>query len=168
MSRRPLYRGRVVDFGLEDIVLPNGRPITLEIVRHPGASAVVPLHDDGTVTLVHQHRHAAGGLIYEIPAGVLAPGEDPRDCAAREMAEEVQLQATTLTHLVTLHTTPGFTDERIHVYLATGLSPVAGAPEEDEVIEVVRLPVAEVLAMIDRGELTDGKTIAGLLLALRR
>lgn len=167
MSRIVLHQGRIFDFGLEDVTLPNGRQLRLEIIRHPGAAAVVPLHDDGTVTLVHQHRHAAGGLMYEIPAGVLDHGEAPDVAAAREMAEEVQLAAERLDLLTVLHTTPGFTDERIWVYLATGLRPADGAPEADEVLRPVRLPLEAALDMIDRGEITDAKTLSGLLLAAR-
>ena len=166
-ARRPLYRGRIVDLGLETAVLPDGRTVELEVIRHPGASAVVPLHDDGTVTLVHQHRHAGGGMHYEVPAGVLERGEAPETCARRELAEEVQLAAGALRLLTTIYTTPGFTDERIHLFLATGLRPAPGAPEADEYIRVVRLPLAEALAMTADGRLTDGKTICALHLAAR-
>lgn len=167
-TRRSLYKGRVVDFGLETATMPDGRTVELEIVRHPGAAAVVPLHDDGSVTLVYQYRHAGGGMHYEIPAGVLDPGEGPEQCARRELAEEVQLGAQTLRLLSAIHTTPGFTDERIHVYLATGLHPVPGAPEDDEYIEVRRMPLPDALALIADGQLTDAKTICGLLMAAQR
>jgi ADP-ribose pyrophosphatase len=114
MGRSPIYQGRIVDLGLEDVVLPNGARVQLEVIRHRGAAAIVPLHDDRTVTLVHQFRHAAGGMIWEVPAGVLDGGEAPETCAARELREEVQLAARTLTRLGSILTTPGFTDERIH------------------------------------------------------
>lgn len=168
MSRRSVYKGRIVDLGLEEVVLPNGVTVNLEIIRHPGACAVVPLHEDGTVTLIHQHRHAAGGLIYEIPAGVLEAGEAPETCAARELAEEVQLQAGKLTRLTSIHTTPGFTDEVIHLFLATELSVAEGQPEADEVLRAVRVPLAEALAWVEQGRITDAKTICGLLLTARR
>lgn len=168
MSRTVLHQGRIFSFGVEDVVLPTGHALRLEIIRHPGAAAVVPVHEDGTVTLVHQHRHAAGGLIYEIPAGVLDGGEAPDLAAARELAEEVQLAAEQLDLLTVLHTTPGFTDERIWVYLGTGLRPAPGAPEVDEVLRPVRLPLEAALGMIERGEITDAKTITGLLMAARR
>ena len=167
MSRRPIYAGRIVNLGIEEVVLPNGLTVNLEIIRHPGACAVVPLHADGTVTLIHQHRHAAGGLIHEIPAGVLEAGEAPETCAARELAEEVQL-AGTLTRLTTIHTTPGFTDERIHLFLATDLAVAEGQPEADEVLRAVRIPLSEALAWVDSGQITDGKTIAALLMTARR
>ena len=101
----------------------------------------------------------------EIPAGVLETDEDPRDCAARELAEEVQLSAANLTLLSAVHTTPGFTDERIHIYLGTGLSVAEGEPDEDEFLQPVRIPLTEAISAIQRGEITDGKTICGLMLA---
>lgn len=167
IARRSLYRGRIVDLGLETAVLPDGRTVELEVIRHPGASAVLPVHDDGTVTLVHQHRHAGGGMHYEVPAGVLEPGEAPEACARRELAEEAQLAAGKLQRLTTIYTTPGFTDERIHLFLATELVAADGAPDADEYIRVVRLPLAEALAMTADGRLTDGKTICALHLAAR-
>ena len=165
-DRRPIYQGRIVDLGLETATLPDGRTVELEVIRHPGAAAVVPLHADGTVTLVHQHRHAGGGMHIEVPAGVLEPGEPPEACAARELAEEVQLTAEHLRPLGAIHTTPGFTDERIWLFAATGLSPADARPEADEYIEVLRIPTAEALAMVADGRITDGKTICALHLAL--
>lgn len=163
---RVLHRGRVGSFGIEPVTLPNGMAIELEILRHPGASAVVPLHDDGSVTLIRQYRHAAGGMIWEVPAGKLEPGEPPAECAGRELEEEAGVRAGTLRLLASIHTTPGFTDEVIHLFLATDLSEVPARPEADEVIERHRLAGAEALAMIHRGEITDGKTICALFLAL--
>ncbi len=163
-ERRVVYAGRVVDLGLETTTLPNGTVVELEVVRHPGASAVVPLHDDGTVTLVRQWRHAGGGMMFEVPAGLLEAGEAPRRCAARELAEEAQLRAGTLVPLATIHTTPGFTDEQIHLFAGTRLTTAADQPEDDEYIELVRVPLAQALAWIDAGRITDGKTICTLLL----
>jgi ADP-ribose pyrophosphatase len=163
---RVLHRGRVGSFGIEAVTLPNGAEIELEILRHPGAAAVVPLHADGTVTLIRQYRHAAGGMIWEIPAGKLEPGEDPAECAARELEEEAGVHCAQIRLLTTLHTTPGFTDEVIHLFLATELSDVPARPEADEVIERHQVAGAEALAMVRRGEITDGKTICALFLAL--
>lgn len=168
MARRIIYTGRIVHLGIEDARLPDGRVVELEVIRHPGAAAVVPLHDDGTVTLVHQYRHAGGGMHYEVPAGVLEPGEAPAACARRELGEEVQLQAAELLPLTAIHTTPGFTDERIHLFVARGLSPVDDHPEADEYIEVVRMPLADALAMTADGRITDAKTICALHLAATR
>ncbi|MDP2312297.1 MAG: NUDIX hydrolase [Pseudomonadota bacterium] len=163
MTRRSLHTSSIGDYGVETVTLPNGREVELTVLRHPGASAVVPLHDDGTVTLIRQHRHAAGGTIWEIPAGKLDPGESPAVCAARELAEEVGLVGT-LAHLTTIHTTPAFTDEVIHLYVATGLATVATNLDVDEVIAPVRMPLADAVALIHRGEMTDAKSIVALLL----
>ena len=165
-DREVLYAGRIVNLGLETATLPDGRAVTLEVIRHPGAAAVVPVHDDGSVTLVHQYRHAGGGMHYEVPAGVLEPGEPPEQCARRELAEEAQLTASRLEPLGPIHTTPGFTDERIWLFKATGLGVSPAQPEDDEYIRLVRLPVEEVLAMIRDGRITDAKTICALFLAL--
>ncbi len=164
-ERRSIYRGRIVDLGLETATLPDGREVELEVVRHPGAAAVLPLHDDGSVTLVRQYRHAGGGMFLELPAGVLEPGEDPARCAARELAEEVELAAARWRLLTALHTTPGFTDERIWIYLAQGLSHSPGELDEDEYLHPVRMPLDEAIGRVLSGEITDGKTACGLLLA---
>jgi ADP-ribose pyrophosphatase len=163
VTRRELHVGRVGRFGLEDVVLPNGVAVTLEVLRHSGACAVVPLHDDGTVTLIRQHRHCAGGTIWEIPAGKLEVGETPETCAARELAEEAGL-AGDLRHLTTIFPAPAYTDEQVHLYLATALVAVPFAPEHDEVLEPVRLQLEEARAMVRRGEIVDAKTICALSL----
>jgi ADP-ribose pyrophosphatase len=165
--RRQVYRGRIVDLGIERVTLPGGTEVELEIVRHGGASAVTAVDDEGRVALIHQFRHATGGFLWEIPAGVLDhPGESPADCARRELREEAGLQAGRLTHLATIFTTPGFTDERIHLYLAQDLREGMHDRAHDEIIaEVARTPLGEALAMIRRGAIVDAKTICGLHLA---
>jgi len=162
VNRKIIYQGRIVDLGLETAHLPNGQEVELEVIRHPGAAAVVPLHADGTVTLVHQYRHAGGGMHHEVPAGVLETDETPTQCARRELAEEVQLQADEMHPLGCIYTTPGFTDERIHLFLAQRLRPAAGTPEADEYIEVVRMSLRRALDMVRDGQITDGKTICAL------
>lgn len=147
-------------------MLPNGRAVLLEVLRHPGAAAVLPLHDDGTVTLLRQHRHAAGGELWEIPAGKLEPGEPPEVCARRELAEEAGLVGE-LRPIGLLHPAPAYTDERIHLYVATRLLPAPPAPEEDEVLLPVRLPLTEALRMADAGDITDAKTLVALYRAAR-
>lgn len=164
-ASRRIYDGRIVRLDERDVELPNGRTVCLEIVRHPGAAAVVPLHDDGTVTLVHQYRHAVGGYLYEIPAGLLEAGEDPPACARRELAEETGLTAGRLEPLITYHTTPGFSDEVVHLFVATDLSDGETDHGHDEVIEVVRMPLDEALERLRAGEITDGKTVIGLMAA---
>ncbi len=164
---REIYKGRIVDLRVERVTLPNGAAVDLELMHHPGASAVVAVDGDGRVVLIRQYRYAAGGYIWELPAGVLdTPDELPAACAARELREEAGVEAGELVQLGAILTTPGFCDERIHLFLARGLRQAGHRHEADEVIaEVARLPLGEVLAMIRRGEIVDGKTIAGLHLA---
>jgi ADP-ribose pyrophosphatase len=163
---RDIYRGRIVHLTAEDVVLPNGHRMELEIVRHPGASAVAALAADGAVTLLRQYRHAAGGYLWEVPAGKLDAGEAPEVCAARELREEAGLVASHLESTGSIVTCPGFCDEVIHLFVATGLRPAAQALGEDEVIEGVRaVPLAEAMAMIAAGEIRDAKTIAALVQA---
>ena len=157
-----IYTGRVVNLNLETVTLPNGATVDLEIIHHPGAAAIVPMKDDRTVLLIRQYRHAVGGYIYEIPAGKLDPGEDPRDCAARELEEEIGLRASSLEPVITFFTTPGFTDEVIHIYKATGLTPGRQNLERDEVLEVTEMPLETAIARINDGTIRDGKTIVGL------
>lgn len=164
IARKELYVGRLGRFGVEEVRLPNGVTTELAVLRHPGAAAVLPLHDDGTVTLVRQHRHCTGGRLWEIPAGKIDDNEAPEICAARELAEEAGL-AGNLRHLTTIWTAPAFTDERIALYVATDLRAVPSALEEDEVLDVVRLPLVEVQDLIARGELTDAKSLCAILLA---
>jgi ADP-ribose pyrophosphatase len=164
-ERQTIFQGRLLDVGIETVRLPTGQQVTLEIIRHQGAAGVLPLHSDQTVTLVHQYRHAGGGMHYEIPAGLLDPGEEPLQSAARELAEEAQLKAAQYTHLATIHTTPGFCDERVHIFLATGLAEAFAQPDEDEVIDVVRMPLAQALQMVRDGRITDAKTMCALLMA---
>jgi ADP-ribose pyrophosphatase len=157
-----VYKGRIVDLRLEEVTLPNQVTVTLEIIRHPGAAAVVAVDGDGEVTLVRQYRHAAGGFIWEIPAGKLDAGEPPLACAARELREEVGLVAGQFTHLGSILTAPGFCDERIDLFLARDLTRVAQQLDPDEVISVIRMPLARAVGMIRGGEIQDAKTIAGL------
>jgi ADP-ribose pyrophosphatase len=157
-----IYSGKVVTLNIDTVMLPNGVTIDLEIIRHPGAAAVVPLLDDGTVVLIKQFRHAAGGFIYEIPAGKLHPGEDPKDCAVRELEEEVGYQAGNLTLLSSIFTAPGFTDEVIHIYRATELSRGRQNLDRDEVLEVVEVSLQEAIEMIRGGKIRDAKTMVGL------
>ena len=164
---RQIYEGRLVNLRVERVTLPNGATVDLELMSHPGASAVVAVDDARRVTLIRQYRYAAGGWLWELPAGVLdAPDEPPADCAARELQEEVGLRARELRPLGAMFTTPGFCNERIHLFLARGLERVGHAHGHDEVIDEIRdVPLDEALAMIARGEIVDGKTIAGLHMA---
>ena len=165
---RNIYKGRVVTLNLETVTLPNGATVELEIIRHPGAAAIVPLKDEGTVVLIRQYRHAAGGFIYEIPAGKLHPGEDPQACAARELEEEIGYRVSSLELLASIFTAPGFADEVIHIYQGTGLTPGTQNLDRDEVLDVIELSLDQAIAMIHDGTIRDGKTIVGLQTAYLR
>ena len=162
MSIKSIYKGKVVTLNLETVSLPNGATVELEIIRHPGAAAIVPLKADGTVVLIKQYRHAAGAFIYEIPAGKLHPGEDPRECAARELEEEVGYRAARFDLLTSIYTAPGFADEVIHIYQASGLTPGRQHLDHDEVLDVVETPLEKAIEMVVDGTIRDGKTIVGL------
>ena len=168
VSTTRLYSGRIVNLDLDGVRFPDGSLGELEMLRHPGAAAVVPFLDppgdpDPRVVLIRQFRHAADGYIWEVPAGRLDGGEAPESCAGRELEEETGMRARRLERLTTIYTTPGFTDERIHLFLADGLEPGAEHREADEFMELHTLRWSEVLAMIGRGEIADGKTLVSLL-----
>jgi len=165
-----VYTGRVLNLDVDRVRFPDGSTGELEMIRHSGASAVLPFASDPTgedpqLILLRQYRYAAEGTIYEIPAGRLDPGETPLECATRELLEETGCTAECVEALTTIYTTPGFTDERIHLFMATGLSRGESRLESDEFIEVVTLPMSEVLQMIERGEIVDGKTLIAILFA---
>jgi len=162
VKTKQIYTGIVVNLNVDTITLPNGITVELEVVRHPGAAAMVPLKDDGTVVLIRQFRHAAGGFIYEIPAGKLQPGEDPTVCAARELEEEIGYRSGRLELLSSIFTAPGFTDEVIHIYKATELTAGRQHLDRDEVLEVIEMPLSEAMSMIETGAIRDAKSIVGL------
>jgi len=152
----------------EEVTLPNGRRMRLDIIRHPGASAIVPFLDDEEVLLIQQYRHAAGGTIWEVPAGKLDPGEHPEDCARRELEEETGYRAGSLVALGSILTTPGFTDERIHLFEASDLEPSLQQLDGDEVIELVPMPLSAALELVWTGQLVDAKSALALVKAARR
>ena len=164
---REIYKGRAIHLFVESVTLPNGAVTELDIIRHPGASAVVPLRDDGQVILIHQYRHAAGGYLYEIPAGKLDPGEAPEACAVRELEEETGWRAGKLTWLTTIFTAPGFCNEQIHLYLATGLTVGTVHRDPEEVIQVVEMPLVEAIRKIDDQTIRDAKSIVALQMTQR-
>ncbi len=157
-----IYKGRVVTLNLETVTLPNGLSVELEVVRHPGAAAIVPLLNHDTVILIRQYRLAAGGYIYEIPAGKLHQGEDPAHCATRELEEEIGYRAGRLDKIATFFTAPGFTDEVMHLYVARDLARGTQALDGDEVLEVVEMSLEKAMAHIFDGTIRDAKTIIGL------
>ncbi|HEV8509939.1 MAG TPA: NUDIX hydrolase [Gemmatimonadales bacterium] len=167
IASKRIHAGRVINLDVDTVRFPDGSTGELEIIRHPGAAAVVPFASDPrgadpTILLIEQFRHAADGTLIEIPAGRLNPGEDPRVCAQRELLEEVGVKAGRLERLTTIWTTPGFTDERIHLFWAADLTADKHAREPDEFIEVTPKPLSEVLKLIRDGVICDAKTVLGI------
>ena len=170
LSSQRVYDGRVINVDIDTVRFPNGSVGQLEMVRHPGASAVVPFlsdptGDDPQILLIKQYRHAAGDFIYEIPAGKLDGAEDAKDCARRELKEETGCDAAQIEHLYTFYTTPGFTDEKIHAFMATGLTQGEVAHEKDEFMSLETVTLSHALELIRSGELMDAKTALAILYA---
>ena len=168
LDSRRIYTGRVVRLDVDTVRFPDGSTGQLELIRHPGAAAIVPCASDPpgtdpTILLIRQYRYATGGPLWEIPAGTLDAGEDPEACARRELLEETGVTARRLQRLTSIWTTPGFTNEVIHLYLATGLTTGEPSRERDEFIEVVPQPLSRVLALIRDGEIRDAKTVVAIL-----
>jgi ADP-ribose pyrophosphatase len=164
-SRAVLFEGLVVDLEQMEVRIGEKGWHTYQVVRHPGGVAVLPLHDDGTVTLIRQLRPAVDAVMLELPAGRLSPGEEPAACGLRELAEETGLVAARLAPLGFIYSSPGVFDEVIHLYLGTRLTQAEASQEEYEDIESVRLPLAEAVRMARDGQISDGKTIAALFRA---
>lgn len=165
-----VYTGKIISLDVDSVRFPDGSTGELEMIRHPGASAVVPFlsdprGDDPQVLLIRQYRYAADGYLYEIPAGRLDDGEDPRDCATRELKEETGCTAEQLDYLLTIYTTPGFTDEKIHLFMATGLTSGETKHEADEFLDLQPMLLSRALGMVQGGEIRDSKTALGLLFA---
>jgi ADP-ribose pyrophosphatase len=168
LSTERLYTGRIVNLDRDTVRFPDGSTGQLEMFRHPGASAVVPLLDpvgdaDPRVLLLRQFRHAADRFIWEVPAGRLDPGETPEHCAERELEEETGMRAGSLEPLTTIYTTPGFTDEKIHLFVATDLTEGRTRREADEFMELHARRWSEVMESVHSAEIIDGKTLVSLL-----
>jgi ADP-ribose pyrophosphatase len=171
LRRDILYRGRVFDLIVDQVQYPSGNTSVREIAHHPGGAVTVPILDDGRVILVRQLRYPLGRFILELPAGKLSPGEDPALAAARELEEETGWKAARMDKLTSIYTTPGFCDEILHLYLARGLTPSAGGHRREEgefSMTVEMMAMERALAMVSAGEIQDGKTIVGLMLAAQR
>ena len=166
-----VYTGRIISVDLDTVRFPDGSTGQLEMIRHPGASAVVPVLradlPDPEILLIRQYRYAAEQYLYEVPAGRLDAGEAPEVCAARELREETGYRAERIVPLFTMYTTPGFTDERIHLFVATGLTAGDAEREADEFMELVPMPLSRALALIEEGAIQDAKTALALLYAAR-
>ncbi len=168
ISSRKVFEGRLLAVRVDEVELSDGRRATREVVTHPGAVAIVPLLPDGRVVLIRQYRHAAGRVLWELPAGVLEKGEEPLDCARRELVEETGYLAGKLSPLFSVFLSPGFSTELIHLFLAQDLRKVEAAPEVDEQLEIVEIPLAEAEAMVQRGEVQNAAAVCGLLAVATR
>jgi ADP-ribose pyrophosphatase len=166
-----LYHGRIFDLVIEDMEEQDGNIRRCEIISHPGGGVVIPLLDNGNVLLVRQYRYPHKKFVLEAPAGKLEPNEDPLDCAKRELMEETGYSAEKFVKLTAMYTTPGFCNEVLHVYLATGLKKSElgqNLDDGEQSLTVESLPLTQSIEMITKGEIVDGKTIVGILLAERK
>jgi len=168
LATRRVYTGRVIKLDVDRVRFPDGSEGELELIRHPGAAAIVPCASDPqgpdpVILMIRQYRYATGGVLWEIPAGTLGQGESPEVCARRELLEEAGVEAQHLEKMTSIWTTPGFTTEEIHLFWAHGLTRRAVAHEADEFIEVAPRPLSEVLLGIKAGEIRDAKTVTSIL-----
>lgn len=166
ISSKKIYRGRIINLRVDEVSLPDGKTTNREVVEHAGAVAVVPVNEKGELLLVRQYRYAVGKTLLEIPAGKLNPGEDYASCAGRELTEETGYKAGNLKYLISFYTTPGFTNEQIHLFLATDLTLIKQNLDEDEFIDVETVSLKQALGMVLSGEIYDAKSVAGILTVL--
>jgi ADP-ribose diphosphatase len=164
---REIYRGKSYSFVTEDVTLPNGLKTETAFVRHPGSTAIVPLFEDGTVAVTRQYRHPVGEYLFEIPAGTMEPGESPMACAKRELEEETGLVAEDFQELTRIHILPSYSDEMSYIFLAKKLTAGQQRLDQDEIIEIVRYPLAELMEMIDTGQITCALSIVAIHRVLR-
>lgn len=165
-----IFTGKIFSVDVDQVKFPNDTVGQAEVVRHPGGCAILPFLSDPAgadpqILLIRQYRYAVGGYIYEVPAGRLDPGEDPKDTAVRELKEETGCTAEKIEHLTTVYTAPGFTDEQIFIYMAIGLTRGESATEDDEFLEVLTVNLSRALQMIQQGEIRDAKSIVAILYA---
>lgn len=165
VSRQEIFHGRIVDLRVDTVRLPNGHLTTREVIDHPGGVAVVAIDENDNVLTVKQYRYAFQTVLEEIPAGKLERGEDPLVCAVRELGEETGFTAGRIVPLGAYHSSPGFSSERLYIYLALDLSRGEAHPDEGEFLDLVKLPFSELLSMVKRGEISDGKTAIAALQA---
>ncbi len=163
LASRRVYAGKVLNLRVDRAALPGGGEAIREVVEFHGGVAILALDDANRVLLVRQYRYAVGEMLWELPAGMLEPGELPEVCAKRELEEETGYHAARIGPLCRFYSTPGATNEVLHIYLATGLTPGSPRPEADERIQVTLTALEDALAMVERGEIRDGKTLIGLL-----
>jgi len=162
LNSQSIYHGRIIKVRVDEVLLPNGSTSTREIVEHSGAVAIVAVDEEQNVCLVRQYRKPVEKVLLEIPAGTMDAGETPLDCARRELEEETGLKANNLEEILYYYSAPGFCDEKLHIFLATGLECGKAKPDDDEFLETVRMPLEEAYQAILNGDIIDGKSIIGL------
>ena len=167
IDKKEIYKGGIIDVGVITVKLPDGREATRDIVFHPGASVVIPINEDGEIYMVRQYRKAVERVLLELPAGKLDEGESPEVCAKRELKEETGLEAGFLKHIISIHSTPGFCNEILHMFLASQLTQGKVCADKDEFITVEKYPAKTLVNMIFNHEITDAKSIIGILIADR-
>lgn len=167
MASRYVFKGKILNLRVDTVRLPNGNESTREVVEYAGAVTIAAVDGARRVLLVRQHRYAVGKDLIELPAGKLEAGEDPLECARRELTEETGYRAGKWRTLSRFYSTPGFTSEKMHLFLATDLEPGPPAPDKDEFVEALQVPLDEALRMVERGDICDAKSILGLLMAVR-
>jgi len=165
ISTKEVYKGNIIDLNLVTVKLPNGKESTREIVIHPGASVIIPIAQNGDLYMVRQFRKPLEREMLELPAGKLDKGESPETCAIRELSEETGLEAGWVKHVISVHSTPGFCNEVLHMFAAGDLKEGTAHSDEDEFVSCERVPLNDLLRMVFKGEITDAKTIIGIFIA---
>lgn len=165
---KTIFTGEVLEFHLDTVILPNGKKTTREWIGHMGAVGIVPIDSSETLYLVEQFRYPTGKMLLEIPAGKLSPNEKPEDCAIRELQEEIGMTCSNLELLSTFFTSPGYSNEIFHLFMANGLSPFDSRKDDDEFLRVVKTPLEKALDSVAKNKISDGKTIIGILLAAQK
>ncbi|HLE27768.1 MAG TPA: NUDIX hydrolase [Anaerolineales bacterium] len=168
LKTETIYRGRTFSLRVDELEFHPGRSTRLDIVEHGGAVTMLPLDHENNIWFIRQYRHSVGDVLLELPAGALGEGEDPRAGAERELQEEIGMRPGRLEWLLDFWLAPGYSTELMHVYLATGLTPSKLAHDEDEVIEIEKIPAARAAAMAASGELRDSKSLVSVLVAAKR
>jgi ADP-ribose pyrophosphatase len=165
VSRKSVYKGSIIDVYQLEVILPNGKKAKRDVVNHSGASVIIPLNKDNEIYVVRQYRKPVDRMLIEIPAGKLDSGEDPLVCAKRELKEETGLDAKSIKYILSIHSTPGFSNEILHIFAATNLSIGKACTDEDEFLTTEKIHINKLIEMIFCGEITDAKTIIGIFTA---
>ena len=168
MKSNTVYQGNIVSLHVDEVRLPSGKTGTREVVEHPGSVGIIAIDKDGKAILIRQFRYAVREVLWEIPAGKLNPGEDPKDCAKRELEEETAFSAGRLERIASFYTSPGFSSEMLHLFLGTNIIPGTGQPDDDENIKTYRLSRDAIDTMMENGEIRDAKTLLGLATVISR